>query len=156
VAGSRHLESGFTLLELIVVLAIAAILAVIAVPGFDRLLGDNRLASTYNEILAGVRYARSTAITRHTEVSMVLEVTGSQSWQLFVRETDAGDENPLLTRIGSLNGLSMSGRRVTFNELGALTDCGDQSKSCEFVVTNKATQDSAGFSISTSGGIIAQ
>lgn len=154
--GARHLEHGFTLLELIVVLAIAAILAVIAVPGFDRLLGDNRLASTYNEILAGVRYARSAAITRHTEVSMVLEMTDSQSWQLFVREKDAGDENPLLTRIGSLNGLSMSGGSVTFGKLGERTNCGDPSGACEFVVSNKATQDSAGFSISTSGGISAQ
>lgn len=57
----RHL-GGFTLLELMVVIAIAAILLAIALPSFTTTLRSNRVATSTNELLATLSLARSEAV----------------------------------------------------------------------------------------------
>lgn len=53
---------GVTLLELMITIAIAAILASLALPSFSSSLQSNRVATTSNEFLASVAYARSEAM----------------------------------------------------------------------------------------------
>jgi type IV fimbrial biogenesis protein FimT len=53
---------GFTLIELMVVLAIAAVLTTLAAPSFTRLIQSNTISSSVNTFLADVRFARSEAI----------------------------------------------------------------------------------------------
>ena len=57
-------SSGFTLLELMVVLAIAAILVTLSAPAFNRLIKTTQMSSTVNTFLADMRYARTEAIRR--------------------------------------------------------------------------------------------
>lgn len=61
---------GFTLLELMVVLAIVAILATLAAPSFTRLVQSNTMSSAANSFLADMRYARSQSIQRGRSVVM--------------------------------------------------------------------------------------
>lgn len=57
--------SGFTLIELMVTLAVAAILLAIAVPSFRDMLERNRVAAQSNELLGGLQTARSEAIRKN-------------------------------------------------------------------------------------------
>lgn len=67
-AGNRL--NGFTVLELMVVLAIAAILVALAVPSLTQVVRINTMASTVNTFLADMRYARSESIRRGGGVVM--------------------------------------------------------------------------------------
>ena len=61
---------GFTLLELMVVLAIVAILTTLAVPSFTRLIQSNTMSSNVNTFMADLRYARSESTRRGGGVVM--------------------------------------------------------------------------------------
>lgn len=62
--------SGFTLLELMVVLAIVAILTTLAAPSFTRLIQSSTMSINVNTFLADMRYARSESIRRGGGVVM--------------------------------------------------------------------------------------
>lgn len=55
---------GFTLVELMVVLAIAAIVAIVGIPSMYSMIANNRLATQSNELVASINLARSEAIKR--------------------------------------------------------------------------------------------
>jgi len=61
---------GFTLLELMVALAVASVLAVVAAPSFRDALKRNHVSSASNALLADLAYARSEAITRGSIASI--------------------------------------------------------------------------------------
>lgn len=61
-------NKGFTLLELIVVIAITAILAVIALPAMNRLVATQRLNNRTDQLVALFQYARSEAVRTNKPV----------------------------------------------------------------------------------------
>ena len=61
---------GFTLLEVMVVLAIVAILTTLAAPSFVSLIQSNAVSSNVNTFISDVRYARSEAVRRGGAVLM--------------------------------------------------------------------------------------
>jgi len=61
--GSR--SSGFTLVELMVTLSVAAIMIALAAPSFASIFNSNRLAGTANELLATLQSARIEAVRRN-------------------------------------------------------------------------------------------
>jgi len=58
------LPRGFTLIELMVTLAVAAILLTVAVPNFREFIERNRVSSTTNILVGALQLARSEAIKR--------------------------------------------------------------------------------------------
>ena len=78
-------EKGFTLIELVVVLAIAALLLAIVLPfGFNR-RGHDELASGAREIAGALRLARSRAILTNRPASFLVDVENG-----FYRPPGAG------------------------------------------------------------------
>ncbi|NWG87304.1 MAG: GspH/FimT family pseudopilin [Hydrogenophilaceae bacterium] len=85
--------AGLTLLELLVTIAIAAILLTIAVPNLQSLFINNRLVTNSNNFVASLNTARSEAIRRGASVSLRKNSAtsgdwGSAGWTMFV-DSDA-------------------------------------------------------------------
>ena len=67
---NRHSMQGFTLIELMITMVIAAILLTQAVPSFRAMIANNRITSQVNELVTAINYARSEAAKNN--VRMVL------------------------------------------------------------------------------------
>ncbi|HEX8479394.1 MAG TPA: GspH/FimT family pseudopilin [Telluria sp.] len=89
-------QAGTTLLELLIVLAIAAILATLAMPGMHEMLQARRLDTAAVDLFGAIDLTRSQAIARGDKVQLVpLEPNGvdwSQGWVVFM--DDDGDRRP--------------------------------------------------------------
>ncbi len=70
-------KRGFTLLELIVTVALAAILLGLAIPSFTGLFERNRLATVANSLVGDLMTARAEAIKRNVTVSICHSNDGS-------------------------------------------------------------------------------
>ena len=78
---SRGTTLGFTLIELAIALAIAALLMMLAMPSFSAFLRNSEIRSTTESIVNGLRVARSEAVRRNQTVSFTLVAGGgSPSW----------------------------------------------------------------------------
>jgi len=63
-------NKGFTLVEMMITVAIAAILLTVAVPSFQTLIENNRLATNVNSFIAMLQYAKTEAVKRNATVSL--------------------------------------------------------------------------------------
>lgn len=96
-------QHGFSLLELMITITIAAILLVIAVPSFRDVIHRNQVSSASNALLASLAYARAEAITRGQLVSMCPSSTGDSctaggqafdsGWLVYTYPTGAASAN---------------------------------------------------------------
>ncbi|MFZ4792098.1 MAG: GspH/FimT family pseudopilin [Candidatus Competibacteraceae bacterium] len=62
--------TGFTLLELIITMAIAAILMTVAIPSFNETIRSNRILTQTNELVTALNLTRSEAIKRGVPVTI--------------------------------------------------------------------------------------
>ncbi|MBS1144612.1 MAG: prepilin-type N-terminal cleavage/methylation protein [Proteobacteria bacterium] len=74
----RSKQSGVTLVELVIAIAIFAILLAMAVPSFESLIASTRVSTTTNDLLAALAQARSEAIRRGQRVTICASANGAQ------------------------------------------------------------------------------
>ena len=63
-------EHAFTIIELMVTLALAATLLTLGIPAMQDMLRNNRLASQTNNLVSDIQLARSEAIKRNTQIKI--------------------------------------------------------------------------------------
>jgi type IV fimbrial biogenesis protein FimT len=129
----RYKQGGFTVLELIIAMTIAAILLGVGIPSFINTIRTNRLAGATNELVSALMYARSEAVKRNLPVVMCRSSDGANcaaagtggweiGWMVYVNTTG----NPILNVHEALNSsLSAVGNnnvinQVAFNSLGLM------------------------------------
>lgn len=74
----RQQANGFTLVELMVVIAVVAILAVVAMPSYQALMDNYRVRKAGEDVVSLISNARSAAVKLHREVNVSF-ATGA-SW----------------------------------------------------------------------------
>jgi type IV fimbrial biogenesis protein FimT len=119
VAPSRLEQSrGFTLIELMVTLSIAAILLGVGVPGFRSLILDQRGKTASYDVGASLMFTRSEAIKRNAAV--VITPNSSSDWATGWNVTSG--TTTLSSQAGYPTGVSVSGpASLTFGGDGRLT-----------------------------------
>lgn len=134
-------QRGFSLLELMITITVVAILLAIAVPSFRDVIRRNQVSSASNELLAGLSYARTEAITRGQLVSMCPSADGASctangkayepGWLVYTYPAGAASAGKayaaatdiLLRSKGTRPGVSIqekSGSVITFGQQGQL------------------------------------
>ncbi len=68
---------GFTLIELMITLAVAAVLLVLAVPSFRETIAENRLTVANNELVGALNLARLEAVKRGVPVAACASADGA-------------------------------------------------------------------------------
>jgi type IV fimbrial biogenesis protein FimT len=117
---------GFTLIELMVVIAVVAILMIVAVPNMRNFLQNNRITAAANQVHASLNLARTEAIKRQLPIRF--EATASAGatnefgggWVVYNdlnsdADYDAGTDD-LIARVDALPGgatLDVTGGTVT-------------------------------------------
>ena len=75
-ANPSPVQTGFTLVELVVVMAIAAILLTLALPSFNDSIARRRVEGASNELSADLQYAKTQALNNNGDVSLITSLTG--------------------------------------------------------------------------------
>lgn len=153
---------GFTLIELMVTLAVLAILTTIAAPSFVSFLRNSELTSLTNKLVAAINTARSEAMKtgRNAYVIPASDASWSKGWRVFVDlngngSFDEGTDLTVLTerappsyiQISGTNDAGASAPYLSFGATGyARVISGSSSTSSSAVMTlkrNDASQAAA-------------
>jgi type IV fimbrial biogenesis protein FimT len=93
-------QTGFTMVELLMTIAIAAIVAMLAIPSFQYVTNSNRVAAEVNGLLGDLQFARAEAIKEGQPVTVCMskggttcDTTGSawqSGWIVYSNPTGTG------------------------------------------------------------------
>lgn len=94
---------GFTLVELVVAITVAAILTAVAIPSYNKFVLDAQRTAVVNDLLTSFQVARSEAVRRGREIGMCASADGTscssdndwaRGWMVFVNLNPASPCSP--------------------------------------------------------------
>ncbi|MCZ6804361.1 MAG: GspH/FimT family pseudopilin [Proteobacteria bacterium] len=96
-----NFQSGFTLIELMIGIAIGGVLLAIAIPGFSDLQKNNCLTASTNSLVTSLQLARSIAIKRNTDVTLTANNSSTDAsdnewgtgWVITIDEDRNGNDS---------------------------------------------------------------
>lgn len=84
-------RAGFTLIEMMIAIAVTAVLVAIGIPRFQTVIQNNRITTVNNELVSALSLARSEAIKRGAPVRVSPLGGGwSAGWRVWVDVDDDG------------------------------------------------------------------
>jgi type IV fimbrial biogenesis protein FimT len=117
--------AGFTIVELMVGLAIAALLVVLALPSYSVWIADAQIRNAAESIASGLRWAQSQAVARNSTVEFIVDPTaGTGGWRArlvidgSILQTAVFAEGADRTTITTV---PAAARTVTFTSLGVIS-----------------------------------
>lgn len=142
-----RVQKGFTLIELMVAVSIAAILLTLAVPSFDGVILSSRLSSFANSFVAAAQVARGEALKRNAPVRLCRSANGTscataggwqQGWIVFADTNNNGTVDAGETIIQIQQAIT-TGYQLTGDTYSiAFQSLGDVSPSANLVVCRAA------------------
>ncbi|MEG0185715.1 MAG: pilin [Stenotrophomonas sp.] len=98
-AGTRRSQRGFTLIELMIVIAIVSILAAVSFPQYQKFIAKSKLSAAFAEISAG-KIGVEAAIAEGVDVDNPIDIglaQGTERCNTIEVETDVGDGSASIT-----------------------------------------------------------
>ena len=86
---------GFTVVEMMVAVAVAGVLLTLAVPSFTGAIARARLEGAVNEFAIDLQYARTEAIRRRTSATVAIDGTGTAYVLSYVNPQTGAVVSPL-------------------------------------------------------------
>jgi len=130
-------SSGFTLIEVIIAIAVFAILATVAIPNYIGWLPKRHLQSSTVDVQGAIHLAKMTAIRENTDVVLTFD-PANESYLAFIDTDEDGSQDAgerTVRSKGMSPGIDLNstdfGDQLTFNSRG-LADVGG-----EITLTNK-------------------
>ncbi|MEP7328375.1 MAG: GspH/FimT family pseudopilin [Betaproteobacteria bacterium] len=116
---------GFTLIEMMIALAVAVLLLIMAAPSYSVWVADSQIRAAAESIVSGMRYAQAEAVKRNESVVLILDpTTGSGGWQV---QDAAGTTLQVAVfaegaRLAQFVTTPATATQTTFNPFGGITN----------------------------------
>jgi len=118
-----HQSRGFSLIELLIGLALIGILSVMAVPAYQFWIQNVQIRNAAEGVLNGLQLARAEAVRRNALVQLIFTTATGSGWtistvvggtEIQARSANEGSESALVTIT------PLGADRITFNGMGWL------------------------------------
>ena len=158
--------SGFTVIELMITIAVAAVILTLGIPSFQGLMERNQLTANINNFVSSLALARSEAIKRNLPVALCASNNGENcsgggyesGWIVYVNRNSDGnrDNNEELLWVSealpanlTLRGNGCCSTNIPYTPSGQIAGISGSISLCK----NNQTEKSRQIAISTTGRV---